>query len=663
MFNKASNNLVGTIRIISVFMAIVMLFTVLCGCDSVKLVYGEYEETKTVIEKTDVSNEDSESEITDNKNEVTSGDISSLDVISKPSFQDTEKDHNVTIPNEAIPLRKETKEYVTAISGKVFYLKDYLQKDEKYYDEAFKRALKDIKDLDGKSATLLLPSGEMNLKTSVDLSGISNLIIKGQKTNVWVHSPNTLFTASKSNNITISDLEIDYSVVNFTMGVLKECKGREYTVKINEGYEFSEDMNVGSFLEFDPLTNSPRNNGNAVYAWGDVEDVSIVSEEERTLKITFKEDEELASPAPEGTIILVSQTPFGPPGVSFSYCNNLVFRNLLWYMAPGMGMWVNDTDNVTIENVDFVRNTKTDRMFSACRDGMHILNCAGTVKITDCYLENLGDDGLNIHSNWFSIRRAIDDYTVVVNLNDGDTTYARRNSVGDVIQFRDGNLQIIDTAVLKKVVDTGNTLTFTFDKKVTAKMRACNLYNLTRSPRLTYENNVVANSRGHGVLVQTDAQSVVRNNKFINNYYNGIKIATGLLESTAAANLVIENNYIGGYCYMESLGDILLTSWAGGDIKPGIFENITIRNNVIEKAESVGASIIAKGIEGLIIENNKISNVGKPLREGDGISDICGIWISGSNDVVIRGNEIKTNGSAKEFYNIDKDVTNVTLTK
>lgn len=544
---------------------------------------------------------------------------------------------------------------------KEFYLKDYLYSGEEYYDDAFKRALNDILNY-GDETTLHLPEGTVKLKTGITLSKISNLTVKGNNTSFLVYETDSLFVIRECDNITLSDFDVDYAKVNFTMGVIQKVSGREFTVKINEGYEFSKDMYVGSFIEFDPLTNAPRNKGNAIYPWGDVESVSIVSQAERTLKIIFKADQTLASSPPVGTLAVISQTPFDVPGIDFEYSNNIVLKNQLWYMAPGMGIWGTDTDNVTIENMDFIRNKNTDRMFSACRDGMHLLNCSGNINITDCNLENLGDDGLNIHSNWFVVKGVVDDYTVIVELADGTTRYARRNSVGDVFQFRNLDMQITGRAVLQSVTTVGSALKLQFDTKLTEEMLKSYICNQSRTPKVLYENNTVSNSRGHGVLIQNDNETVVRNCSFTNNYYNGVKMAVETLESVPAANVIIENNYIGGYSYDEKLGDIILTSWTGGSIDAGIFKNITIRNNVIEKSESVGAAIIAEGVSGLVISNNKISNVGGPLRVGDGISKICGVWINNSDNVTLLGNEFKTKGEVEAFYNTGDNVTNLRYT-
>ena len=550
----------------------------------------------------------------------------------------------------------------TPVKGEVLQLESYKQAGTAFYDEAFVAALRDIRKKNGAYVTLLLPKGEVALQDTITLDGVSNLLIKGSGSQFMVHASCSLFSMNNSQNITLSDFTVDYAKLNFVVGVIQENDGREFTVRINEGYPLSGDMIVGSFVEFDPVTGAPRRDGNTLFPFGDVESVSLVSQAERLVKIRFKESEG-AVPSPAGTQVLISQTPFDVSGIHAQFCNNLTFRNLTFYMAPGMGMFCTDTDNVTIENYHMLLNRDTDRLFSACRDGFHLINCAGKVTIRGCELENLGDDGLNIHSTWMRVKRAVNDNTVVMGVVEAaDPAFNRRHNVGDVIQFRDTNMQPFETAVITAIENSGSNMIVTFDKKVTKKMQAAYLYNQSRSPRLLFQNNTITNIRGHGVLVQTDGQAVVRNNRFINNYYAGVKINTTTLESTPADNLVLENNYIGGSSYFPNLGDILVVSWAGTQ-RPGVFKNIIIRNNTIEKTADVGASILVSAVDGLTLEGNTLSNVAQPPRPVDTPSTECGIWIGQSRNITLRNNSFRTNGGGQDFVHLLEGVEEDTVHK
>ena len=186
-----------------------------------------------------------------------------------------------------IPSRSTAAE--TPVKGEVLQLESYKQAGTAFYDEAFVAALRDIRKKNGAYVTLMLPKGEVALQDTITLDGVSNLLIKGSGSQFMVHASCSLFSMNNSQNITLSDFTVDYAKLNFVVGVIQENDGREFTVRINEGYPLSGDMIVGSFVEFDPVTGAPRRDGNALYPFGDVESVSLVSQAERLVKIRFKE--------------------------------------------------------------------------------------------------------------------------------------------------------------------------------------------------------------------------------------------------------------------------------------------------------------------------------------------------------------------------------------
>ncbi len=516
----------------------------------------------------------------------------------------------------------------------MLYVKDFQQGDT-FYDRAIREALQEAKKQQ-EPVTVMLPEGDVSIRFPIELDDVHNLHLQGNNTRFLVHDSCTLFELSDSDHLTFSDFTVDYTVLNFTMAVLQESNTHEAVVRINDGYEFSDEMIVSSFVEFDPATGAPLRGGNDLYPLGDVESVEIVSQEERLLKIRFKGQIKVS---PAGTNVVISQRALDVTGINVKGCSQITFRNLTFYMVPGMGMACTDSDDITIDNYNMLIDRDTDRLFSACRDGFHFLNCGGTVSIRNCTLENLGDDALNIHSSWMRIRRKIADNKVAVTTMRNGCSCNRLHEVGNVIEFRDNSLHPIGTAVLTEIEEQASEVIFTFDQPLTEEMQSALLYDLTRSPELVFENNTVTNIRGHGVFVQTDRASIVRNNRFVNNFFAAIKMVATNDESVPAANLVIADNYIGGSSYFAVLGDILTDSWADSPW-PGLFRNIEIRNNTIEKTSDVGATICINGAENFVIEGNTLSNIAKVARSDFSDRAECGIWIGHSKDIILRDNRV-----------------------
>lgn len=534
----------------------------------------------------------------------------------------------------------------------MIYLDSFKSETDINYDNAVIKALEQAKQ-NASHTNIIFPEGEIMLSETIKVYGAENVSFVGKNTFIKKKKCCSLFDIRNSKNISVSGFSVDYEELNFVTGVILRNDGREYTVKINEGYSLENAINVGSFIEFEAETMANRRGGNALFPFGNTEKSEIISEEERTVFIRFKEQ---YTPTPEGTLVFISQIPFDVPGINLDFCDDFVLRDCCFYMTPGMGIFATNGRNVTIERVDYRLLPQSDRLFSACRDGIHLMSCDGVLTIRDCYLENLGDDGLNVHSNWMFPINQIDDRTIVLDIWDTNTNLPmnKRHYAGDIFQIRDTDLQVMATRKAIRTEYTDTALTVEFDRPLTKQMAEGVYYNLSHSPKLIFEGNTVKNSRGHGVLVQTDNFAEIRNNRFINNFYAGVKITTGFAESVPSDNIVVENNTVEGNQYFPELGDIFVASWHGA-AKAGVFKDIIIRNNIIRKTADVGASIHVEATDTAIVEGNALSNTLPASDPTRMMNETCNIKIKRSRNITLKNNKFEGNIEENGSYIIDEE--------
>ena len=75
-----------------------------------------------------------------------------------------------------------------------------------------------------------------------------------------------------------------------------------------------------------------------------------------------------------------------------------------------MGLVGLASENLTINRFNVRLKPDTDRLMTSTADGMHFGACRGTLKVTNCLIENTHDDAINVKAgHYFGVSEI--DYT------------------------------------------------------------------------------------------------------------------------------------------------------------------------------------------------------------------------------------------------------------
>jgi hypothetical protein len=157
--------------------------------------------------------------------------------------------------------------------------------------------------------------------------------------------------------------------------------------------------------------------------------------------------------------------------------------------------------------------------------------------------------------------------------------------------------------------------------------------NLTKSTKLTIDNNIIGNKRNRGILLQTQG-AVIKNNTWRNLVHGAIKIFTlkdQFAEGICPGDVVVENNkFLGNY-----YGDVHMYTWGTKGTTPGLMKNIVVRNNFSYNTKTAPYQFAGTGDSEA--SNNLFYNVASAATKPD---DCYAINVYDSVNVTVNKNFI-----------------------
>lgn len=309
------------------------------------------------------------------------------------------------------------------------------------------------------------------------------------------------------------------------------------------------------------------------------------------------------------------------PAILILESENTAIDHVTINSQPGMGIVGFDTKDVLLKNLSvkpaagYSQSTNTD--------ATHFAVCRGSIHFDACYFEGQGDDATNVHGYYQTITE-LNGNAAKLDIKAPTYTHAQvidAPAVGDtleVVEIR--TLKPIGIVTVSEVsINPPSTICeIKFDGTVPADFSNYYLMNISKLPRLKFENCVVNSHLARGVLVKTRGVEI-RNNVF--RYCTGTAIHVGAEaswhEGSHAADVLIE-------------GNMMLGCGSGAGSQGG-----ASGISVIIQAEDTSSSLLHKGIT---IRNNMIRGEGNR----------CGIYVGNARDVVLDGNSVT---------GCDKDIT------
>ena len=278
-------------------------------------------------------------------------------------------------------------------------------------------------------------------------------------------------------------------------------------------------------------------------------------------------------------------------GIFIDNSRNITLKNVKQHYNKGFALIGQNSENITLENLDFSPIKDSGIGFCSIADFMQFSMCRGNIKVRDCNFDGAGDDVCNVHGIYFKIVESNKD-ELTVKFPHPQTYGFECIKEGDTISFVDPEtlIEVGRTKVLKATLRDEyyyDIITATYDAPLS---EGGVIENISSNPNFEFVRNTINRVVTRGVLVTTRGKVRIENNKFLNTGMSGVSIsddAKEWFESGCVNDVVIRGN-----AFMNCEEDAILIKPENQKYEGPVHRNILIENNlfVLKNTHAVNVS-------------------------------------------------------------------------
>ncbi len=291
-------------------------------------------------------------------------------------------------------------------------------------------------------------------------------------------------------------------------------------------------------------------------------------------------------------------------GIFVNRSKNITLRNIKQHFNYSLSLVCQDSENITVDSVDFSPRGKTERLVASCADFIQICMCKGQVNVLNSRFCGACDDAVNVHGVHYTVKGINGNKLTLVYKHPQTHGYNPLHK-GDEIEFvnRFTLLKKGSAKILKSELVTEHTIELTVDN-TKGLAEGDVIEDVTMCPSLLYKNNTLDSIITRNMLVTTRGKVVIENNRFLNSSMASILVSDDALswyESGPVRDMTVKNNYFGKCC-----GEFIKIQPECGLSTSPVHKNIKIIGNTFDSDCDKG--ILIKNAENVTIKDNVIKN-------------------------------------------------------
>ena len=418
-----------------------------------------------------------------------------------------------------------------------------------------------------------------------------------------------------SRNITVEGLTIDHKRKPFSMGVVSDVQWQEkekgsFCVQFGADYPTCPQTPMPRLALYDPYASR-------FVGYGEYRIIRREWLEGNCWRFSF----EGMRFNPVGMECYVWHAFHSRPAIRIEEAQNICLRDVTIHSQPGMGVVAHRSSDLLLSSMRVVPSAGVH--MSTNTDATHFTSCKGTVRIENSVFEGQGDDSVNIHTYYHTIREA-DGCSSIVELEAPDGTHTQSPDVpdaGDLLELTDLNtLACTGTyRVLAAEQITHRTSRLLLDQPLPENCLGFAFANASQTARFEFCNNLCRNHIARSVLVKVK-NALIENNTIMDATGTGIFVAAeaewreGLCTTQ---DIVIRRNRIVNCGRANSSGrkndsgGICVTVDAENAIAP-THASVIICDNIIDCPEAP-YGIYVSNIAKLVLERNDVNALQEPV--------------------------------------------------
>lgn len=505
------------------------------------------------------------------------------------------------------------------------------------------------KEHPNKPLTLLFESGEYNFYPSEQLKkeyyisnhdqvnpkyvGIAienykNFTIEGNGAAFVFHDRMLPVSVLNSQNVRLQNFSIDFKNPHITQvkilsndtvaGIIdyEVAPWADYEVKDGKFFSKGNNWSYTPFLGIAFEADTKR----LVYRTSDIYAGTSEVEEIGDCTIRAKWNQPLLKPE---TVVALRSYYRPAPGIFLSHNKDTHLQNIQVHYAEGMGLLAQMSENISLDGFSVCLKGDDDpRYFTTQADATHFSGCKGAIVSKNGLYEGMMDDAINVHGTYLKISKRTAPNTVYARYMHGQAYGFEWGMPGDRVSFVKASVMEPEQQqnIIKSIrpidqpqIDGAKEFEIVFEETLPDSIGSeYGIENLTWTPEVLFENNIIRNNRARGSLFSTPKRVIVRNNLFDHTSGSAILLAgdcNGWFETGACSDVQITHNR-----FINSLTMLFQFTNAVISIYPEIpqlprqekffHRNIAIEDNYFEVFDE--PLVYAKSVEGMNFSRNKI---------------------------------------------------------
>ncbi len=265
--------------------------------------------------------------------------------------------------------------------------------------------------------TFLPPGGTFifNHQGRLNISNTKNITIEGMGSTAIINGDAAFIGIYNTSNVTINNLSVRSKRVPFTLArVGPVVKPDKLSLIVDQslypfpyGHEFDWLRKVEAIHEVDPSSGNPLAGGldwiNVINSTAPTKDSVVPGVPLQVLSDGKIELENRNFSLRQGSTVILRHFCFGPHhGIIVESSFGIQFSNLTIMSAAGMATLFVDTVDISLSSFRDVPYAPYPMASNA--DAVHLSSCRGRVSINNMHARRHGDDGINVHSNYFVVQ-------------------------------------------------------------------------------------------------------------------------------------------------------------------------------------------------------------------------------------------------------------------
>jgi len=313
-----------------------------------------------------------------------------------------------------------------------------------------------------------------------------------------------------------------------------------------------------------------------------------------------------AGAPPAGSTLVLMHGDRVAPGIVIDVCQQTLVEDVTLHHALGMGVVAQCSRDLTLRRYRCV--PPEGRMTSSWVDATHAVDCDGDIRLLDCELTGMFDDGTNIHGAFLRVVGRPEADLLLLRAEHAQqegVTYLRQ---GDRLALHAANgLQRVSEAVVRSVERVNRSLCAVRLDRHVADVPGLVAMRYAPDTRVEIRGCRIAPVRGRGLLLSVPGRITVENNHF---HSSGPAIsllcdATYWFESGPVEDLLVRGNTFDACAYSGPEVFQILPETPDGHFPAPVMRGVHIVDNEIRRVR--GRILNARAVADLTFTGNRIA--------------------------------------------------------